>query len=197
MGPDGKPHMVSALLHELREAVTPGSSMSGSGANGKPSPINADAVDMLAKIEEGFKTDYWEMLASRWSGTLDALLLKLPADVPNAEWETYLEHVTLDWVDTITAFLWPTKPRRKLVSKVCPACGLSLHGDERAVCLTLGCWNSAGELTKIGDWDIKCEGCGAHWAGDEVAWLLRALDTPEPALDTSGLKPAKLSPVSA
>ena len=46
-GPDGKAHKVPALLAELRNAVTPGNSMSGGGASGPPIPINADALDLL------------------------------------------------------------------------------------------------------------------------------------------------------
>jgi len=183
MGPDGKAHMVPALLDELREAVTPGhAGQAGGSDGGPPIPINPNAVDLLAKIENGAKGDYWEMLGVAWPGTLVDLLLQLPSGAPNAEWEAYLEHVLLDWIDEIVALLWPVKPRRKLFGKTCPACGLSLHGDERAVCLTLGCWDSTGELARIGEWDIRCEGCEAAWSGDQVAWLLRALDTPKPEM---------------
>lgn len=181
LGPTGKPHMIPSLLTELREAVTPGNSGAAGGASGPPIPINAEAVDLLAKIEADLKADYWEMLAVAWPGKLDGLLSAIGHQA-TGEWEAYFEHVTLDWVDKITTFLWPIKPRRKLFGKTCPACGLALHGEERAVCLTLGCWDSTGELAKIGAWNISCEGCGAHWAGDEVTWLLRALDTPEPEL---------------
>ncbi len=180
LGPTGKPHMVSALLAELRDAVTPGNSGAGDGAGGLPIPINPDAVEMLARVERELKSEYWEMLAIVWPASLEELLLQLPSGAPDAAWEAYLDHVTLDWVDKITTFLWPVKPRRKLFGKTCPSCSQAVHGEDRAVCLTLGCWDTEGELAKIGDWNIRCEACEAAWSGNEVAWLLRAFDTPEP-----------------
>lgn len=182
MGPDGKAHMVPSLLSELREAVTPGHAGSAGGSEGGPPiPINPNAVDLLAKIERGAKEDYWEMIAAAWPGTLDGLLAAIATQAAG-EWEAYFDHVTQGWLDEITTMLWPVKPRRKLFGKTCPSCSQALHGDDRAVCLSLGCWDEAGELAKIGDWDISCASCEASWAGDEVAWLLRALDTPEPKM---------------
>lgn len=181
MGPDGKPRMVPSLLSELREAVMPGHAGSAGGSDGGPPiPINPNAVDLLAKMKKGAKDDYWEMLACNWPGELDGLLIVIAQTAPTHEWQVYFEHVTMDWIDEITKMLWPVKPRRKLFGKTCPACSQSLHGEERAVCLSLGCWDDNGELAKIGDWHISCEACDAAWSGDEVSWLLRAFDTPEP-----------------
>jgi hypothetical protein len=185
-GPDGKPHKVPALLEELRSAVTPGNSGSAGGASGPPIPINAEAVDMLASIEAEAKTDYHEMTGERWTGNLVDLLRHIAGMELEPEWSAYLERVSLEWIDQITAFLWPVKPRRKLTGKTCPSCGLSMHGEERKVALSLGCWDDDGNLAKIGAWDIACAGCGAEWAGDEVSWLLRALDTPQIDMAHSG-----------
>ena len=183
MGPDGKPHMVPSLLSELRAAVTPGHAGSAGGSDGGPPiPINPNAVDLIAKMTKGAKEDYWEMLAINWPGTLDGLLIVIAQTVPTPQWEAYFEHVTLDWIDEITAMLWPVKPRRKLFGKTCPACSQALHGDDRQVCLSLGCWDEAGELAKIGDWNISCASCEASWSGDEVSWLLKAIDMPEPEM---------------
>lgn len=177
-GPDGKAHKVPALLDELRGAVTPGNSMSGGGASGPPIPINAEALDLLREIEATAKGDYYEMTGVRWIKDLDALLPWMVNLDLTPEWSAYLERVSLEWIDQISAMLWPVKPRRKLTGKTCPSCGQSLHGDERKVALSLGCWDDDGNLAKIGDWDIACAGCGAEWSGDQVSWLLRALDTP-------------------
>jgi len=179
---DGSLREMPALLAELRLAVTPGNSGSAGGASGPPIPINPEAVDMLDRITKGAKEDYREMTGNAWTGDLETLLQQLANMFLITEWHTYLEHVTSDWVDEITAFLWPIKPRRKLVGKVCPSCGWATHGEERKTCLSLGCWDSDGNMRKIGDWDIECASCGAEWAGDQVAWLLRALDTPEEVL---------------
>ena len=177
-GPDGKAHKVPALLDELRNAVTPGNSMSGGGASGPPIPINAEALDLLREIEAAAKADYYEMTGVQWIKSIGELLPWVASLDLTPEWRAYLEHVTSDWIDQISAMLWPVKPRRKLTGKTCPSCGLAMHGEERKVALSLGCWDEDGNLAKIGDWDIACAGCGAEWSGDQVSWLLRALDTP-------------------
>lgn len=181
-GPDGKAHKVPALLAELRNAVTPGNSMSGGGASGPPIPINAEALDLLRKIEADARKDYYDMTGVQWAKDLDRLLPWIAGLDLTPEWAAYLERVTLEWITDITAMLWPVKPRRKLTGKKCPACGQSNYGEDRKVALSLGCWDVDGNLAKIGDWDIACAGCEAQWSGDEVSWLLRALDTPDTVL---------------
>lgn len=177
-GPDGKAHKVPALLAELRAAVTPGRNSSGGGAEGPPIPIDPDAMDLLAEIETEAKKDYLDMTGVRWVKSLEALLPWMASLDLTPEWSAYLERVTLEWVDKITAYLWPVKPRRKLVGKVCPSCGWATYGDERKTCLSLGCWDDEGGMRPIGTWDVECGSCEAHWSGDQVSWLLRALDTP-------------------
>ena len=186
-GPDGKAHKVPALLDDLRRAVTPGNSMSGGGASGAPSPINVSALDLLRDIETDARRDYQEVTGYSWPGTLEGLLQTVAAmDELSAEWSNYLTHVTLEWIGAITAMLWPVKPRRKLVGKVCPSCGYATYGEERKTCLSLGCWDDAGNMRPIGTWDIECASCEAGWSGDQVAYLLRALDTPQAELTHSG-----------
>jgi hypothetical protein len=177
-GPDNKPHKVPALLDELRAAVTPGRNSSGGGASGPPIPIDPDALDLLAHISAEATSDYGEMTGESWRGTLEALLQRIAEMDLQPEWHAYLERVSLEWIDKIQAMLWPVRPRRKLVGKVCPSCGWATYGEERKTCLSLGCWDSEGNMRKIGDWDIECASCEAGWVGDQVGWLLRALDTP-------------------
>jgi hypothetical protein len=177
--PDGSLRHAPALLDELRAAVTPGHAGSaGGGTSGPPIPINPNALDLLTEIETEARRDYFAMTEAPWSGDLDALLIRFTMMDMTQEWDNYLTHVTSDWVDRITAMLWPVRPRRKLTGKVCPACGWATYGDERKVCLSLGCWDDDGNMRKIGEWDIECASCEAGWAGDQVAYLLRALDTP-------------------
>ena len=185
-GPDGKAHKVPALLDELRNAVTPGNSMSGGGASGPPIPINPDAMDLLAEIEATAKRDYQEMAGVRWTKNVDALLPWIAGLDLTPEWRAYLERVSLEWIDRITALLWPTKPRRKLTGKTCPSCGQTTYGEDRKVALSLGCWDDVGNMRAIGTWDIECAGCEAHWTGEQVTWLLRALDTPDEVLTRAG-----------
>ena len=176
---DGTLRHAPALLAELRNAVTPGQNGYGGGASGPPIPINPEAVDMLARMTNDAKTDYREIAGHAWPGTLETLLQHIAGMSLDADWHNYLERVTLEWVDQINAFLWPVKPRRKLVGKVCPSCGWATYGEERKTCLSLGCWDDEGNMRKIGEWDIECGSCEAGWAGDQVIYLLRALDTPE------------------
>jgi len=178
-GPDGKAYMVPALLTELRNAVTPGNSMSGGGASGPPIPINASALDLLREIETEARTDYHEMTGERWPSDLTGLLSAIAILDLAPEWDAYLARVSLEWIDKINAMLWPVKPRRKLVGKVCPSCGWATYGEERKTCLSLGCWDSEGSMKKIGEWDIECGSCEAGWTGEQMIFLLRALDTHE------------------
>lgn len=180
--PDGKAHKVPALLDELRKAVTPGRNSSAGGASGPPIPIDPDALDLLREIETAARSDYYEMTGVHWTKTVDTLLPWIAGLDLTAEWDNYLRHVTQDWIDRITAMLWPVKPRRKLVGKVCPSCGWATYGEERKTCLSLGCWDDVGAMRAIGTWDIACASCEAEWVGDQVSWLLRALDTPSEEL---------------
>lgn len=179
--PDGKAHKVPALLDELRNAVTPGRNSSAGGASGPPIPIDPDALDLLREIETEARTDYLEMSGTYWTGSLSGLLQHLPGMDLTPEWSNYLTRLSLEWIDRISAMLWPVKPRRKLVGKVCPSCGWATYGEERKTCLSLGCWDDAGAMRAIGTWDIACASCEAEWVGEQVSWLLKALDTPESA----------------
>lgn len=176
---DGKPHAVPALLAELRAAVTPGHAGSAGGSvGGPPIPINPNALDLLAEIEAEARRCYYEITERGWQTTLEDLLRAFAEKNLSPEWDAYLTHVSLGWIDQITALLWPEKPRRKLVGKTCPSCGQSVHGEERKTTLTLGCWDDQGNMRPIGTWDIECGACEAGWSGEQVAYLLRALDTP-------------------
>ena len=177
--PDGKAHKVPALLDELRAAVTPGHAGSAGGSDGGPPiPINPNALDLLAKIEGEARVDYYEITDESWNGALEELLQRFAAMDLDLKWGAYLERVMLEHIDAITAMLWPVKPRRKLVGKVCPSCGYATYGEERKTCLSLGCWDDAGGMKKIGEWDIECASCEAGWTGEQMTFLLRALDTP-------------------
>lgn len=188
-GPDGKPHKVPALLDELRNAVTPGRNSSGGGAAGPPIPIDPDALDLLNEIEAQAKTDYHEMTGVRWTKGVDSLLLWVTGLDLTPEWDSYLDRVTMEWLDSINALLWPVKPRRKLTGKTCPSCGQATYGEERKVALSLGCWDAEGGMRPIGLWDIACAGCEAAWVGEQVAWLLKALDAPDAVIvaDVAGV----------
>lgn len=179
MDRDGKAHKVPALLEELRRAVTPGRNSSGGGASGPPIPIDPDALDLLGEIEGEARRNHYEITDAGWQSTLEELLQAFAGMDLSPEWDAYLTHVTLGWIDRINAMLWPSKPRRKLVGKVCPSCGWATYGEDRKTCLSLGCWDSEGGVLPPGEWDIECASCEAGWVGDQITWLIRALDTPD------------------
>ena len=175
---DGTLRHAPALLAELRAAVTPGSTGSGSGSSGPPIPINPNALDLLVEIEGEARRDYHEITGIAWASTLETLLQQIAELNLEPEWDAYLTRVTLEWLDRIGSLLWPVKPRRKLVGKVCPSCGFAVYGEGKT-CLSLGCWDDDGGMRKIGEWDIECGSCEAGWSGDQVTWLLAALDAKE------------------
>lgn len=177
-GSDGVTTARPALLVELQHAVKPGNDGTGGGSASKPLPINADAVDLIQSIKHDAHVDHYEMRGFRFRGTISELLnsylIPVYADL-SAEWEAYLEHVTLGWIDAVDALVRPRKPRRKL-SVPCPSCGDQFHGEERAVCLTANCWGDGEEWLPQERWDVRCEGCGAEWKGYEsMRWFLKSI----------------------
>lgn len=181
-GPHGKLTEQPPLLQELQDAVHP--SECGSGGAGKSKtkiPINPDAVDLIAKIQHEAATDHIEMRGWRLVGTttqtLQSYTTPIYKTMPDTEWETYLEHVTHEWINQIEQLVRPRKPRRKLVGTECPSCEQKYHGEERAVCLTADCWGTGEDLLHPSEWHVQCEGCGAQWSGDTLKWFIRALGT--------------------
>lgn len=176
MGPAGKPVQAPSLLSELRAAVKPSpGGVGGSGAQAAPIPINPDAVDLLSSITHEANVDYFEIHGTRYRGPLECLLQS--HGELSTDWELYLEGVTLGWIDRINGMLRPSKPRYKLGVE-CPSCGQRFHGEGRAVCLTADCWGPNEEMLHPAAWHVQCEGCGATWVGDDLKWLVAALNTP-------------------
>lgn len=177
-GHDGKPESRPPLLVELQGAVHPGNDGSGSASASRPLPINADAVDLIQRIKHDAHVDHYEMRGFRFRGTVRELLMSYQVPVfadLSAEWDDYLAHVTLDWVDAIDALVRPKKPRRKL-SVPCPHCEQQFFGEERAVCLTANCWGEGEKWLPASKWDVRCGGCEAEWVGeDAVKWFLKAI----------------------
>lgn len=181
MGPTGNPVQAPSLLSELRAAVKPGNDGGTSGASSSaPIPINPDAVDLLSSITHEAHVDYVEIHGTRYRGPLEGLL-QTHASL-DGEWEAYLEGVTIGWIDRINGLLRPTKPRRKLGVE-CPSCGQRFHGEGRAVCLTADCWGPEEQLLHPSAWHVRCEGCDAEWVGDNLKWLIAALNAPEQVVE--------------
>lgn len=176
---DGNGTMAPALLAELRQAVEPGqnSSAGDGGSSAVKIPINDGAIDLLREIEVAARKDWADAHGDQYAGQLEQLLQAFADEDMADEWAAYMEHATRDWCDDIEKFLRPTKPRRK-IARPCPSCSQTFYGEERAICLSLGCWDGDEELRHVGTWDVRCEACGAEWAGENMGWLIASLDAP-------------------
>lgn len=171
---DRKPVKVPALLDQLEGAVTE-KRAGAAGGNGTPIPVSADALALLQDIDREARDHQYEMVAHESRCSLRTLLgMWANGAVTTPEWEAFLEHVTLDWCDRISAMLSTAKPPRK-IHRPCPACGVLYGGEERKPGLHLHCWDEDGGLAKPGDWRCECVHCGAAWDGDELGWLSRAV----------------------
>ncbi|WP_138443532.1 DUF7341 domain-containing protein [Sinomonas susongensis] len=174
--PAGRLETVPALLDQLDAAA--GETRAGSnggGGDGTPSPISLDVVALQQDIEREAWANQGELIPS-FKGTLKQVIQSWAVESINGEWMAYLEHITLDWIDKIRAITEPAKPPRKL-HRPCPACGVLYGGDEHKPGLLLHCWADDGALLPPGQWTAECIHCEAAWAGGELGWLSRALNT--------------------
>lgn len=175
---DGRAVKAPALLDELDRAVggdlgAAGGSVSSAGVK---IPIDADALDLRARIHAEILDIHHEMIGQPFKAhprRLLGLWANGGATIP--EWETYIERMSLEWIDRIETKLGMKAKARKLTGTPCPACGQSVHGDERSVCMSLACYDDRGALLKHSAWTATCAACGATWAGDEMTWLVKAL----------------------
>lgn len=176
MGPAGKPVQAPSLLSELRAAVRSdiaASTQGGSGGRGLL--IDAKAIDLLRDIEKEARKDYGEMHGSMFSGSLEELLATYAKNEPPADWTAYIEHVSLEWIDSIRDALGRKPPVRKFDGTDCPSCGQSVFGEERTTCLALHCYDESGDMIRHDRWWVECRGCEAAWPSDKVANLLLSL----------------------
>lgn len=163
-----------SLLSELRDAVYPSTGIPGAGGgsdSAAPSIINEGAVDLLGEIEKQARVELWEWKGFRIAGPIEETIRAFP--YADGQWETYLQHITLDWLDRINSMLRPVKPGRKLIMP-CPACGLTYHGPQRTVCLVLDCWTEDERMADSSDWQLVCGNCEAIWVGEELRFFLRS-----------------------
>lgn len=174
---DGRPVKVPALLDELDRAI--GSSVGPSGSSkgsASPLPIDADALDLRARIHAEILETHEEMIGEPFRSAPRRLLgLWANGGATTPEWEAYIERLSLEWIDSIEAKLGMKARARKLTGIQCPSCGQSMHGEEREVCLSLACYGDDGAMLAHHAWSVACAACGAVWGGQEMAWLLKAL----------------------
>ena len=168
----GKPVTIPALLDQLDRAVTEQTTRGGEGAGGAAIPIGTGALSLKQDIEREAREHQREM--EGFTGYPLTGILQSWA-VLEGEWAAFLEHVTLDWCDRITAIVAPVKPPRRL-HQPCPACGVMYGGDDMKPGLQVHCWDEDEGMLPPGDWTAECVHCGAAWKAEEMGWLVRLVN---------------------
>jgi len=177
MTDEGEYTKAAPLLAQLRAASGSSLGAQGGGSGGGGMVISASAVKLEKEIRESALYEHFEMAGTEYRGSLVALLKTWPL-INLDEWQDYLEHVTLDWLDRIREVLESKRPPWR-PSMPCPACAQRFYGPERDPCLEVHYWDHDAEtMAHPSQWIAKCAGCGAEWNGDNLKWLRVATDTP-------------------
>lgn len=170
---DGSFTLMPPLLAELRAASGSTLGASGSGSGGMGMIVNSKAVKLENEIRESALYEHFEMAGSEYRGSFTALIKTWP-HINIDEWQTCLEHVTLDWIDKIRALLTRRRPPWRPTLD-CPSCQQRYHGPEREQCLWVDYWDHENDvMAHPSQWSAGCDGCGAEWSGDTLKWLQAA-----------------------
>ena len=165
------------LLAQLRAACTSTIAV-GRGSGGGGMVVNSKADKLEKVIKEAALYEHFEMAGAEYRGSIVGLLRTWPL-INIDDYQEYLEHVTMDWIDSIRQLLEARRPPWK-PSLPCPACSQRFYGPERDPCLEVHYWDHDAEtMAHPSQWIAKCSGCGAEWNGDNLRWLRAASDTPE------------------
>lgn len=165
------------LLAQLRAASGSNFGAAGGGKGGGGMVVNSKAVELETKIKADALAEHFEMTGAEYRGGLVAMLQTWAA-ITSPQWQEYLAHITVDWIDDIRTILESVRPPWR-PSIPCPSCGHRFHGPEREPCLSVTYWDHDAErIAKQSAWTAECGGCGAVWVGDELKWLRAASDTP-------------------
>ncbi|MFK4296150.1 hypothetical protein ABH924_001287 [Arthrobacter sp. GAS37] len=131
--------------------------------------INANAIELETRIREDALAEEFERTGKEYRGNLVEMLKTWAA--LDGEWADCLAAVTLEWVDRIRALLVQRRPPWRPTLN-CPSCNQRFHGPEREPNLRVEYWNHDEEkMNHPSLWTAGCDGCGAGWAGDQMAWL--------------------------
>lgn len=173
---DGSFIKAPPLLAELRAAcASTHGNHSGAGGQGVGLAINSAAIAVETQIREDALAEQYERTGTEYQGGI-VPLLRTWADI-EGEWEPYLEGVTQEWINNIRETLIQRRPPWRPTLN-CPACNQRFHGPEREPNLWVDYWNHDEErMNHPSLWTAGCDGCGAEWSGDELAWLRAATDT--------------------
>lgn len=176
MADDGSFIKAPPLLAELRAACgsTHGNHGGGTG-QGIGMAINAKAIGVETRIREDALAEQFERTGVEYRGSL-VELIRSWAEL-TGDWEIYLNGVTVEWISSIRATLIQRRPPWRPTLN-CPSCNQRFHGPEREPNLWVEYWDHDEEkMNHPSLWTAGCDGCGAEWAGDQLAWLRAATDT--------------------
>lgn len=162
----GKIVKVKPLLSQLSESERVGGS---STTSERPIPANVNAIALMQNIyDETIKHQY--AMTGNYDGSLWEILAEW-VTIKDSEWQAFLDHVTLDWIDDIKRTIDPPRPRRPLMQP-CSSCGNKYTPGEdgkRIPAVTAWVWDNSGEhVAKPDSWEVRCDSCGAQWIGKEV-----------------------------
>lgn len=160
------------LIRQLEAAIKPDKGGGKSSGNGKGDLINMTALKLWEEIaadigihtmEAGLPTHQDRILMLKgWTAMED-----------DAEYGDFMEHLTLDWCDMITALLSPLKPYHP--AHPCPSCGLRFHGEDNAPPLNVHYLGPDGHPMHPHDWRMECANCGSEWSGDTLGAVAKAM----------------------
>lgn len=176
MDADGNARWVEAdpLLVQLRMASTPSSSGAGGGSSSAaaPIPLNADAHDMLERIEEEVTAQWWythPLHRGRGGGTLVGKLLAWVTAARSSEVLLLRAGaITSRWVQDIEGLFNPQ--RRKPLVGACLKCKASRvldreeSGEHFYKPVLSKVYDDEGQFSRV-----ECGACGESW--DDLATL--------------------------
>lgn len=170
----GRIGKVPGLIPELREAVKHSSANPTGGGSKQKAPLDTAALSLLDSIQRDMRSAFSDRYGQS-APMLEICVALIGQDEHNTEWETYFTAQLAEIKTSIEAHLRPRKTR-KLSGIQCPSCERSKYGEDNLTCLELDCYISEHkELKPMREWEVRCRGCDATWAGDNMRWLIVAL----------------------
>lgn len=171
----GRIGKVPSLLSELRDAVSGSSSGdSGGGASKQRILVNATALDLLNQIDSEIRSAYSGRYG-QGAPTLETCIELIGKGAHPADWDAWFT-AKFDWCKVQIETMLRPKKMRRLDNVMCPSCLQSKHGEDRATCLYLDCYEGEHKtLRHASEWEVHCVACEASWTRDQMSWLLVAL----------------------
>lgn len=167
----GKAVKMPSLLEQLDIAMTDKNGRTG-GGGGVALPISDAAVSLRQDIEWQVRNEQYQRTGSDVGAIVD--ILKSWVHEADEQMAYYLEHITLDWCDQITAMVNPVKPPWRPAIP-CPACGVLYDRNGNGPGMRVHCWGDDEDLLHPGEWTAECIHCGAKWEGENMPWLSHAI----------------------